>query len=137
MRKHIAYLVLKQGRPFSFHVFLNFEVDELQYHMSSRTFNELLNQDKRSKSSSTTNDSASYSDVNLLSHPSDKYVGKECTSCLELQDQVTQVREALQRISIPTADQIPASEFEFIIPKEKYLIREQFYVKRPGLILLK
>jgi hypothetical protein len=28
--------------------------------------------------------------------------------------------KALQRISKPTADQIPASEFEFIIPKEKY-----------------
>ena len=28
--------------------------------------------------------------------------------------------KALQRISIPTAHQIPASESEFIIPKEKY-----------------
>src|SRR5215469_965410 len=38
MRKHIEYLVLKEGRPFSFHDFLNFEVDGLQYHMSSGTF---------------------------------------------------------------------------------------------------
>ena len=111
MRKHIAYLVLKKARPFSFHDFLNFEVIYI---------NELLNQDQRSKSSSTTTDSASFSDVNLLSHPSDKYIGQECPSCLELQDQVTQLREALQRIWIPTADQILASEFEFIIPKEKY-----------------
>jgi hypothetical protein len=27
MRKHIEYLVLKEGQPFSFHDFLNFEVD--------------------------------------------------------------------------------------------------------------
>jgi hypothetical protein len=38
MRKHIEYFVLKEGRPFSFHDFLNFEVDGLQYHMSSGTF---------------------------------------------------------------------------------------------------
>jgi hypothetical protein len=36
-------------------------------------------------------------DVNLLSRPSDKYIGQECTSCLELQDQVAQLKEALQR----------------------------------------
>jgi hypothetical protein len=38
MRKHIEYLILKEGRPFSFYDFLNFEVDGLQYHMSSGTF---------------------------------------------------------------------------------------------------
>src|SRR5215831_3869072 len=38
MRKHVEYLVLKEGRPFSFHDFLNFEVDGLRYHMSSGTF---------------------------------------------------------------------------------------------------
>ena len=38
MRKYIEYLVLKEGRPFSFYDFLNFEVDGLQYHMSSGTF---------------------------------------------------------------------------------------------------
>jgi len=38
MRKHIGYLVLKEGRTFSFHDFLNFEVDGLRYHMSSGTF---------------------------------------------------------------------------------------------------
>jgi hypothetical protein len=69
--------------------------------------------DQRFQPSSTT-------DVKLVSHPSDKYIGQECASCLELQDQVTQLKEALQRISIPTADQIPVSEFDFIIPKEKY-----------------
>ena len=58
--------------------------------------------------------------ANVNSHPSDKYIGQECSSCLELQDQVTQLRETLQQISIPTADQIPASESEFIIPKEEH-----------------
>ena len=38
MREHIGYLVLKEGRPFSFHDFLNFEVDGLRYHMSGGTF---------------------------------------------------------------------------------------------------
>ena len=38
MRKHIEYLVLNGGRPFSFLDFLNFEVDGLQYHMSHGTF---------------------------------------------------------------------------------------------------
>jgi hypothetical protein len=53
-------------------------------------------------------------------HPSVKYIGQECTSCLELQDQITQLKEALQQISIPTANQILGTEFEFPIPKEKY-----------------
>src|SRR5215469_13232037 len=38
MGKHIEYLVIKEGRPFSFHDFLNFEVDGLRYHMSGGTF---------------------------------------------------------------------------------------------------
>ena len=38
MRKHVEYLVLKEGRPFSSHDFLNFEVDGLRYLMSSGTF---------------------------------------------------------------------------------------------------
>jgi len=58
--------------------------------------------------------------VKLLSHPSDKYIGQECSSCLELQDEVTQLREALQRFPISTAAQIKAFGFEFIIPKEEY-----------------
>jgi archaellum component FlaG (FlaF/FlaG flagellin family) len=55
----------------------------------------------------------------LLTHPSDKYIGQECPSCLELQDKVTQLSEALQQISMQKADQIPASEFDVIIPKKK------------------
>ena len=92
----------------------------LQLTHQGRYINELMNQDKdqRSQPLSTTDDSASYADVNLLSHTSDKYIGQECPSCLELQDEVTQLRESLQQISIPTADQIPASEL--IIPKEEY-----------------
>ncbi len=38
MRKHIVFLVLAVGRPFSFVDFLNFEVDGLQYQMSRGTF---------------------------------------------------------------------------------------------------
>jgi hypothetical protein len=67
----------------------------LQLTRQSKYINEILNQDQRSQPSSIT-------DVNLLSHLSDKYIGQECTSCLELQDQVTQLKDALQQISIPT-----------------------------------
>jgi hypothetical protein len=78
------------------------------------------NQLKTNTDSSTVDNFAPYGDVNLLSHPSDKYIGQECTNCFELQDEVAQLREALHRISIATADQIPASEFEIIIPKDEY-----------------
>jgi hypothetical protein len=100
----------------------------LQLTHQGRYINELLNQnrDKRSQPSSTT-------DVNLLSHPS----GQECTSCLELQDEVTQLRDALQRISIPTADQIQASGFEFIIPKEEYEMVKDAMDKSKSAIFVK
>ena len=94
----------------------------LQLTSQGKYINELLNQgqdkdpatavDIRPGSitslSSITDDSASHAVVNLLSHPSDKYIGQECPSCLELQDKVTQLSEALQRISMQKADQIPA-----------------------------
>ena len=54
------------------------------------------------------------------SGPSLKQTRQECSSCLELQDKVSQLSEALQRISIQTADQIPATGLGFTIPKEKY-----------------
>jgi hypothetical protein len=76
-------------------------------------------------------------DVNLLSHPSDKYIGQECTSCLALQDQVTELKDALQRISIPTADQIPAPGFECIIPKEEYEMVKDAMDKSKNAIFLK
>ena len=38
MRKHIAYLVLTEKRPFSFIDFLTFEVDQQHYNMSHGTF---------------------------------------------------------------------------------------------------
>jgi hypothetical protein len=87
----------------------------LQLTRQGKYINEILNQDKdrRSQPSSTTN-------VNLMSHPSEKYIQQECTGCLELQDEVTQLREALQRISISTADQNSAAGIECIIPKEEY-----------------
>ena len=52
-----------------------------------------------------------------LSH---KQTTQECSSCLELRDEVIQLREALRGISIPTADQIPTTGLGFTIPKEKY-----------------
>jgi hypothetical protein len=71
--------------------------------------------------SSTIDDSAPPdAAVKSLSYPSDKQIGQECSSCLELQDKVIELNEALKRTSIQTADQIPATEFEFRIPKEKY-----------------
>jgi hypothetical protein len=54
--------------------------------------------------------------------PSHKQTRQECSSCLELQDEVIQLREALRRRSIPTADQIPATILGCRIPKEKYEI---------------
>ncbi len=62
---------------------------------------------------------------------------QECTSCLELQDEVTQLREALQRISIPTADQIQAPGFEFIIPKEEYELVKDAMDKSKSAIFVK
>jgi len=104
----------------------------LQLTHQSKYINELLNQDKdqRSQPSSTT-------DVSLLSHPSDKYIGQECTSCLELQDEVTQLREALHRISISTADQIQAFGFELIIPKEEYEMVKDAMDKSKSAIFVK
>ena len=49
-----------------------------------------------------------------------KQTQQECSSCLELQDKVSQLSEALQRISISTADQVPATRLGFTIPREKY-----------------
>src|SRR5215831_8606745 len=80
----------------------------------------VVNQSGYNAESSSADDSASYADMNLLSHPSDKQIGQECTSCLELQDEVIQLKEALQRISMQTVDQVPATKLGFPIPKEKY-----------------
>jgi hypothetical protein len=70
----------------------------------------------------STVDDSSFADPvqKLLPHRSDKPIMGECSSCLELQDKVIELSEALKRTSIPTADQILATEFEFTIPKEKY-----------------
>jgi hypothetical protein len=74
-------------------------------------------------------------DVN--SHPSDKYIGQECSSCLELQDQVTQLKEVLQQISISTADQIQAFGFEFIIPKEEHeLVKDAMDKSKSAIIVI-
>ena len=92
---------------------------------------------KRQEESASAGEVFPAADVNLLSHPSDKYIGQECPSCLELQDQVTQLREALQRISIPTADQIQAPGFEFIIPKEEYEMVKDAMDKSKSAIFVK
>jgi len=96
----------------------------LQLTHQSKYINELMNQG--SQPSSTT-------DVNLLSHPS----GQECTSCLELQDEVIQLREALQRISISMADQTETYGFELIIPKENYELVKDAMDKSKSAIFVK
>jgi len=65
------------------------------------------------------------------------YIEQECLSCLELQDQVTQLRETLQQISIPTADQIRAFGFEFIIPKEEHELVKDAMDKSKSAIFVK
>jgi hypothetical protein len=56
----------------------------------------------------------------LPSGPGYKPTEQECSRCLGLQDKVIRLSETLQRISIPTADHIPQSEFEITILKENY-----------------
>jgi hypothetical protein len=55
-----------------------------------------------------------------LSHSPDKYIGQECPSCRELEEKVIELSEAFKQTSMRTPDEIPASESESIIPKEKY-----------------
>ncbi|MGA8084206.1 MAG: hypothetical protein WB988_20320 [Candidatus Nitrosopolaris sp.] len=71
------------------------------------------NQLKTNTKSSTVDDFAS-------SGPLHNQTMQECSSCLELQDEVSQLSEALQRISIKTADQVPATGHGLTIPREKY-----------------
>ena len=54
------------------------------------------------------------------SGPVYKPTEQQCSRCLRLQDKVIRLSEALRRISIPTADHIQQSEFEFTILKENY-----------------
>src|SRR5215471_21109201 len=91
------------------------------------------NVDESTVDSSTATDTVQ----KLPSYPSDKQIGQECTSCLELQDEVTQLREALQRISISTADQIRAYGFELIIPKEEYEMVKDAMDKSKSAIFVK
>jgi hypothetical protein len=90
---------------------------------SSEGVNQLHEQSKQN--AMTIDKSANYNESSAiddfpLSGPSYKQTGQECPSCLELQDKVMQLSEALQRVSIPTADQILMSEFEITILKENY-----------------
>ncbi|MGC2682278.1 MAG: hypothetical protein WA323_10445 [Candidatus Nitrosopolaris sp.] len=96
------------------------------------------NEPNANTQSSTIDDSVPPDAVQkLLSHPSDKQIGQECSSCLELQDKVIELNEALKRTSIRTADQIPAAEFEFTIPKEKYEMVRDAMDKSKGSIFVK
>jgi hypothetical protein len=93
---------------------------------NTEAFDDVNQLHEQSKQNGITIDkSASYKESSTIddfppSGTSYERTGRECSSCLELQDKVIQLSEALQRISIPTADQIPPSEFEFTIPKENY-----------------
>jgi hypothetical protein len=78
--------------------------------------------DESSYNQLKTNTESSTVDVFTPSNPSHIQTRQECLSCLELQDEVIQLREALRRRSIPTADQIPATILGCRIPKEKYEI---------------
>jgi hypothetical protein len=92
---------------------------------------------KANADKSTVDSSAALSIQKLPSYLSYKQIEQECTSCLELQDQVIQLKEAFQRISIPTADQIQAFGFEFIIPTEKYEMVKDAMDKSESAILIK
>jgi hypothetical protein len=89
----------------------------------------LLGEDQSPSADEASPDPSSYNqpksstvDDFVPSIPSHKQTRQECSSCLELQDEVIQLREALRRRSIPTADQIPATILGCRIPKEKYEI---------------
>jgi hypothetical protein len=98
----------------------------------------MTNQRKSDESKANVDKSPATETVQKLpSYLSDKQIGQECTSCLELQDQVTQLKEALQRISIPIADQIQAFGFEFIIPKEEYELVKDAMDKSKSAIFVK
>ena len=77
---------------------------------------------ERQDQSPSAGDGASTVDDFASSGPLHKQTIQECSSCLELQDEVIQLREVLRRRSMPTADQIPATGLGFRIPKEKYEI---------------
>jgi hypothetical protein len=77
---------------------------------------------------------SSYTVQKLPSNSSD--IG-ECSSCIELQDKVNQLTEALKRISIPTADQISPSGFEIPIPKENYEMVKDAMGKSKNAIVVK
>jgi hypothetical protein len=73
---------------------------------------------ERQDQSPSAGDGASAVDDFASSGPLHKQTIQEC--CLELQDKVSQLSEALQRISIKTADQVPATGDGITIPREKY-----------------
>jgi hypothetical protein len=89
---------------------------------------------KRQEDKSPNAGEASPATENVNSHPSDKYIGQVCSSCLELHDQVTQLN---QQISISTADQIQAFGFEFIIPKEEHdLVKDAMDKSKSAIIVI-
>ena len=86
--------------------------------------------------SPSASDGASTVEDFVPSGPSDIQTRQECSSCLELQDEVIQMRETLRRRSIPTADQIPATGLGFTIPKEKYEIVRDAMDRSKGAIFV-
>ena len=98
--------------------------------------------DDGNKAQTTIDKKVSYNESSTIqdfpsSGPSYKQTGRECPNCLELQDKVIQLSEAFQHISIPTADQIPPSEFEFTIPKENYDMVKEAMNKSNSAIFVK
>ncbi len=74
--------------------------------------------ERQEDKSPTSGDGAPTVDDFASSGPLHKQTIQECSSCLELQDKVSQLSEALQRISIKTADQVPATGHGITIPRE-------------------
>jgi hypothetical protein len=106
---------------------------------SSEGVNQLPEQSKQN--TMTIDKSANYNESSTLDFPlsglSYKQTGQECSSCLELQDKVIQLSEALRHKSIPTADQILMSEFEITIRKENYEMVKDAMDKSNGAIFVK
>ena len=101
-----------------------------------------ISDDGNNEAQTTIDKKVSYNESSTIqdfpsSGPSYKQTGRECPDCLELQDKVIQLSEAFQHISIPTADQIPPSEFEFTIPKENYDMVKEAMNKSNSAIFVK
>ncbi|MGB8935370.1 MAG: hypothetical protein WCC17_09730, partial [Candidatus Nitrosopolaris sp.] len=76
-------------------------------------------------------------DEHDLSHSPDKYVWQDCPSFPELEEKVIELSGAPKHTPMRTPDEIPTSESEFIIPKEKYDMVRDAMDKSKGAIFVK